>query len=110
MLDGLAEEPKPTAPDSSSRAASNAAMDSAAGDGGGGGVGGGLPVGCALPLTSRVRLVAKALLMYADWYSLDGAGGLPAAFFRLTAGRSGSANEDGDGKEARGGGGGLVDV
>lgn len=61
------------------------------GDPGSGGVGGAagdagsLPLESgSLPLESRARLIAKALLMYADWYDLDG-GALPEAFFRMAA-------------------------
>jgi len=40
--------------------------------------------GVRLPLESRVRLIAKSLAMYEDWYDLDG-GALPKPFFDMMA-------------------------
>ncbi len=55
------------------------AKQCAADAGGAGGAGG----GALLPLQDRIRLIARSLLIYSDWYDLEG-GALPEAFFRIS--------------------------
>ena len=63
--------------------------------------------GCALGLEARARLIAKGLIIFRDWYDLDG-GALPPDFFSMMQPAENAAK--GNPTDSAMGSSGLVDV